>query len=78
MIALHGENVSQTLNIRLRVLTVSGLGTTGMHQASFLQESNLGGTNPGEFQVELAQNLTNGSALHLARVAVRGTALRAI
>ena len=54
VIALHGEDVAQTLDIRLGVLAVSGFGTAGMHQASLLQESDLGGADPGEFQVELA------------------------
>ena len=78
VIALHGENVAQALNVRLGVLAVTRFGTAGVHQAALLQEANLGCTNTGELQVELAKNLTNGPALNVTRVTVRVAVLHVL
>ena len=78
VIALHGENVAQALNVRLGVLAVTRFGTAGVHQTALLQETNLGCANSGELQVELAKNLTNGPALNVTRVTVRVAVLHVL
>ena len=78
MVALHGEDVAQTLNIRLGVLAVAGLGTAGVHETALLQEADLGCTNSGELQVKLAKNLANGPALNVTRVTVRVAVLHVL
>ena len=75
VVALHGEDVAQALNIRLGVLAITGFGTTGVHETAFLQEADFGCANSGELQIKLAKNLTNGPAFNVTRVTVRVTVL---
>ena len=78
VVALHGEDVAQALNIRLGVLAVTGFGTAGVHETALLQEADLGCTNSGELQVKLAKNLTNGPAFNVTRVTVRAAVLHVL